>query len=232
MEPAANQRLLDIDPAALMQEGSQREKWEAISDLDGFFQRVYAYYRERGLWCILAARIISLLTLAFIIVGHTCHVARATLFFSPPSAALSCSCMCLCLCASARYMQCLFIFLVEMLNWSEIFDAHRTGQTCSQIPLIRPDWFQEMPFFRVFYYYLLFTLFWLWTLFHFVADLRPLFEMRTLFRDKLNLEDYQLQVVSWDEIVVKLIDLQKTSARRPRASLDRAPDHARPSDIS
>ena len=80
-----------------------------------------------------------------------------------------------------------------------------------------------MPFFRVFYYYLLFTLFWLWTLFHFVADLRPLLEMRTLFRDKLNLQDYQLQVVSWDEIIVKLIDLQKTGAcALPRAPLNRS----------
>ena len=39
-----------------------QERWEAVSDLDSFFARVYAYYRERGLYCILAARIISLLS--------------------------------------------------------------------------------------------------------------------------------------------------------------------------
>ena len=61
------QRLLEIDPA-LLQEGQQREAWEAISDLDAFFARAYTYYRERGLRCILASRIISLLTLAFTIV--------------------------------------------------------------------------------------------------------------------------------------------------------------------
>ena len=35
--------------------------------------------------------------------------------------------------------------------------------------------------------------------------------MRALYRDKLHLEDSDLQVVSWDEVVVRLIELQKTA---------------------
>ena len=95
----------------------------------------------------------------------------------------------------AFFLQCLFVFLVELLNWPDILAAHRTGQTCTNIALIRPDWMQHSSYFRVFYYYFLFTLFWLWTLLHFVWDLRPLFEMRALYRDKLHLEDSDLQIV-------------------------------------
>jgi len=60
-------RLLAMDPVTLLEDGP-KETWEAISDLDNFFARVYTYYNERGLRCILASRIISLLTLAFTIV--------------------------------------------------------------------------------------------------------------------------------------------------------------------
>ena len=50
----------------LLQDGTE-EKWEAISDLDAFFSRVYDYFNERGLRCIITARIINLLTLLFTI---------------------------------------------------------------------------------------------------------------------------------------------------------------------
>ena len=45
----------------------------------------------------------------------------------------------------------------------------------------------------------------------FVSDLRSLIEMRSLYRDKLRLEDADLQVVSWDEIVSKLVELQQST---------------------
>ena len=65
--PSQQQRLLEMDPIAVVQDGA-REQWEAIPDLDVFLERVYEYFRARGLRCILASRIISLLTLAFTIV--------------------------------------------------------------------------------------------------------------------------------------------------------------------
>ena len=176
MEPKyqqpTQQRLLELDPAALLQDGAQ-EQWEAISDLDSFFARVYAYYHERGLQCILASRIISLLTLAFTIL--------------------------------------LFIFLVELLDWhAVVYDCHNED-SCLTISLIRRDWLHTLSAFRVVYYYLLFTLYFLYSLGHFLMELRPLFEMHTLFRDKLQIADTDLHVIAWDEIVVKLIELQRTA---------------------
>ena len=104
-EPA--QRLLDIDPA-LLEDGEQREQWEAIPDLDHFFARVYAYYRERGLRCILASRIISLLTLSFTIVRSR-SVPRDADALTGTGVVVR-----------VITAQMLVIFVVEMLNWHGI----------------------------------------------------------------------------------------------------------------
>ena len=42
-------------------------KVEPISDLDLFFERLYCYYCEKGLWCIIVKWIVELLSLAFTI---------------------------------------------------------------------------------------------------------------------------------------------------------------------
>lgn len=161
MEQGTRQTLLGdlaMDPALLQDE---TERWEAISDLDSFFVRVYSYYRERGLRCILASRIISLLTLAFTII--------------------------------------LFVFLVEMLNWHDVVYECTSEATCASVRLVSPDWYRHVSAFRVLYYYLLFTLYWLWTFFQFVQDLRPLIEMRAFYRDKLQLDDADLQARAREE---------------------------------
>ncbi|CAJ0766075.1 4724_t:CDS:10 [Entrophospora sp. SA101] len=42
-------------------------KWANVENLDVFFERVYAYYIGKGLYCILLSRCLSLLTIAFVI---------------------------------------------------------------------------------------------------------------------------------------------------------------------
>ncbi|KAI9253926.1 autophagy protein Apg9-domain-containing protein [Phascolomyces articulosus] len=42
-------------------------RWANVNDLDDFFKRVYDYYMGRGMYCILLARFLNLLTLAFVI---------------------------------------------------------------------------------------------------------------------------------------------------------------------
>ena len=42
-------------------------KVEPIADLDLFFERLYSYYCEKGLWCIIVKWIVELLSLAFTI---------------------------------------------------------------------------------------------------------------------------------------------------------------------
>eukprot|EP00735_Rhodelphis_limneticus_P008705 TRINITY_DN2204_c0_g1::TRINITY_DN2204_c0_g1_i1::g.6795::m.6795 TRINITY_DN2204_c0_g1::TRINITY_DN2204_c0_g1_i1::g.6795 ORF type:complete len:643 (-),score=90.70,sp/Q8RUS5/ATG9_ARATH/39.49/7e-154,APG9/PF04109.11/8.2e-128,DUF4231/PF14015.1/1.3e+04,DUF4231/PF14015.1/0.033 TRINITY_DN2204_c0_g1_i1:613-2541(-) len=55
-----------FDSASLLQ-GEGREHWEAISNLDLFFERLYNYYLEKGFICIVIKRILNLMTLAFTI---------------------------------------------------------------------------------------------------------------------------------------------------------------------
>ena len=81
-----SQRLMgamEMEMGTLLQDGAE-EKWEAISDLDAFFSRVYDYFNERGLRCIITARIINLLTLLFTI---TCTAMWKTTW--PPQASAS-----------------------------------------------------------------------------------------------------------------------------------------------
>lgn len=74
---AAGQQLLpaegDADPAPRgenffhLEAERTREQWEAMSDLDLFFTRVYTYFRERGFFGLLLSRLMALLTLLFTI---------------------------------------------------------------------------------------------------------------------------------------------------------------------
>ena len=64
-----------------------------------------------------------------------------------------------------------------MLNWDDIIYACQSEATCLQINFTRPDWPRHsstLGLFAVFYYCLFFSLSWLYTLLHFVLDLRPL----------------------------------------------------------
>lgn len=170
-EHVDNSRLLEMemDPAVL--QGGAREQWEAISDLDAFFTRVYTYFHEKGLRCILASRIISLLMLAFTIV--------------------------------------LTVWLVECLNWHGLLYDCKDEASCAAVPLHRDDALQHpSPFLAMFF--VLFTLYWFWSLAHFVWNIVPLLEMRTFFREKLHIGDADLQVLSWDTVVQRIVELQRT----------------------
>ena len=48
----------DLLPA---EDRARANGWAFVSDLDAFFSRMYAYYYERGFWCILASRVAHLM---------------------------------------------------------------------------------------------------------------------------------------------------------------------------
>ncbi len=155
-----------------LQEGAP-EQWEAVSDLDNFFQRVYTYYHERGLRCILASRILALVTLAFAI--------------------------------------CLTIFLAEVINWQGLRYDCLDDFSCSNVSFVRSNALHPPSLFTTLYFGPLLVLYWLWNLANFVLDLRPLLEMRSLFAEKLGTSDAELYNLTWDEIVVRIIELQRAT---------------------
>ncbi|WVR06657.1 hypothetical protein IAU60_003689 [Kwoniella sp. DSM 27419] len=46
-------------------------KWVNVEDLDRFLQEVYDYYKGKGIWCIVLARVLNLLTTFFVIAFST-----------------------------------------------------------------------------------------------------------------------------------------------------------------
>lgn len=46
-------------------------RWTNVENMDDFFQKVYNYYQGKGLYCILLARLLNLLVLAFLIFFST-----------------------------------------------------------------------------------------------------------------------------------------------------------------
>ena len=54
-----------VTPSWLL--NAESRKVEPISDLDLFFERLYNYYCEKGLWCVIVKWIVELLSLAFTI---------------------------------------------------------------------------------------------------------------------------------------------------------------------
>ena len=197
-------RLLEVEMDPALLHGGAREQWEAISDLDAFFRHVYNYFHERGMRCILASRVISLLVLAF------------TMLFT--------------------------VWLVECMNWHGLLYACVDETSCATVRLVREDAFRSPSPFLVFYL-ILFTLYWLWSFAHFLWDLCPLLEMQSFFRNKLRIDDQDLQatltptrparqprraghdsrpaqpegprtfdaqVIPWDTVVQRVVELQRT----------------------
>ena len=209
MEPANEgnaQRLMEMEMGTLLQDGVE-ERWEAISDLDAFFSRVYEYFNQRGLRCILTSRIISLLTLVFTIIltvflfdvmnwqGGQQHTPPALMPCLPalPSAP-HCD-------SPGRPGTAPRAGLLE-----ECVDDH----TCATVRLVKPDALKHPGFFLSLYV-TLFTLYLAWAVLHFFLDLRRVLEMRTFFRDKLHIDDVDLQAIQWDTVVQRIVELQQTS---------------------
>jgi len=224
-----SQRLMgamEMEMGTLLQDGAE-EKWEAISDLDAFFSRVYDYFNERGLRCIITARIINLLTLLFTItctaMWNTTWPLQGSAIPTPrrlgpvqgpgcPSRSVG---------AGRQYGPCFrhrfTVFLLDVMNWQGLLYLCVSEETCASVPLVKADYlshasfFSAHPSFFLSLYILLFAGYLIWSVAHFFLDLRPLLEMHALFQDKLHICDTDLQAIQWDTVVQRIVDLQQTS---------------------
>ena len=184
---------LPAHPAS--QDGGQ-EQWEAVQDLDSFFQRVYAYYQERGLRCILASRIISLATQGFTILFalflfEMCAAATAAAAGAAAAAASSNGST-----TTAEHTPVLTPrpcpCVTRRLNWDGLRYDCLDDLSCSNVTFIRPNALHPPSLLTLLYFGPLLTLYWLWSLLNFGLEMRPLLEMRHLFSEKLGVEDADL----------------------------------------
>jgi hypothetical protein len=64
-------------------------------------------------------------------------------------------------------------------------------------------------------YLAIFTLYWLWTVVHFVADLRDLLELKHFVNNKLGISERQVKMMTWSELVHRIVLLQRTTRCAP-----------------
>ena len=159
-----------------------------VSDLDLFFSNVYGYYAERGLPAIVAARVTNLVSVGFTVLLST------TLFaFLDWSALLECKSESTC------------EPLHHYLDWGPLgwLVGAPPEETTSA-------WWSA----TIAVYFATCSAFWLWNFVSLFPTLRTALEMSRFFRQKLRIDNRQLQTVSWDVVVQRLASLQRTAGNR------------------
>ncbi|KAI8977112.1 autophagy protein Apg9-domain-containing protein [Mycotypha africana] len=141
-------------------------RWANVQNMDDFFQRVYEYYQGKGLYCILLARLLNLLTLAFIIIFST--------------------------------------FLIGCVNYSDITSHHKLEE------VIEPQCISNLSATK-FLFLLIFIAWWAWQLIRFVIDLPMLREMHNFYTHLLLIPDQDMQTVSWQTVLERIIDIRESN---------------------
>lgn len=155
---------------------------DPIADLDLFFERLYSYYCEKGLWCIIIKWIVELLSLAFTI----CFSAFFLLFVDWNG---------------LRNAKC-GMDAVE----SGIKPCDLAKEALHQHPLI-PFTFSR----AVIVGYLgIFSIYWVFCFLRFFAQLKDTLKTRQFYYDSLHVMDNEIQTMPWASILEKIVQLQAT----------------------
>ncbi|TKA62511.1 hypothetical protein B0A49_09228, partial [Cryomyces minteri] len=141
-------------------------KWASVQNLDKFLLEVYEYFLGHGIWSILLARFLNLLTIAFV------------LGFS--------------------------IFLTACINYSEI--PKRTSLS----EVVVPKCTNNMSGFWNLMIWLL-SFLWIAKLFQDIADIPRLWYLHNFYHHLLEIPDTDIQTVSWQHVVHRLMTLRDTN---------------------
>ncbi|KAI8048954.1 autophagy protein Apg9-domain-containing protein [Gilbertella persicaria] len=152
-------------------------RWANVENMDDFFQRVYDYYQGKGIYCILLARLLNVLTLAFIIGFST--------------------------------------FLVGCVNYSEITSHHKLAD------VIEPHCLSRLSATK-FLFLLIFIVWWGYQAIRFITDLPRLQEMHNFYTHLLLIPDQDMQTVSWQTVLDRIIAIRETN---PNANDIRLTEH-------
>ncbi|GAA5815555.1 hypothetical protein MFLAVUS_009067 [Mucor flavus] len=152
-------------------------RWANVENMDDFFKRVYEYFQGKGLYCILLARLLNLLTLAFMIIFST--------------------------------------FLIGCVNYSEITSHHKLSE------VVEPQCLSKLSITKVFSLSI-FIVWWVWQGIRFVTDIPMLKEMHNFYTHLLLIPDQDMQTVSWEKVLERIIDIRETN---PNVSDIRLTEH-------
>ncbi|XP_045803752.1 autophagy-related protein 9-like [Trifolium pratense] len=155
---------------------------EPIADLDLFFERLYSYYCEKGLWCIVIKWIVELLSLGFTI----CFSGFFLLYVDWNG---------------LRNAKC-GMDAVE----SGIKPCDLGKEALNQHPLTPMTLTKAI----IVGYLGIFSIYWIVCFLRFFAQLKDTLEIRQFYYDSLHVTDNEIQTMPWATIVDKVVLVQST----------------------
>ncbi|XP_043704370.1 autophagy-related protein 9-like [Telopea speciosissima] len=154
-------------------------KVEAIADLDLFFERLYNYYCEKGLWCIIIKWVVELLSLGFTI----CFSGFFLLFVDWNG---------------LRKVKCGIDAFGSGKNCDlakEALHSHPlTPFTLSKGIIVG--------------YLGIFSIYWIFCFLRFFTQLKDTLEIRHFYYNSLHVTDREVQTTSWASILGKVVQIQ------------------------
>ncbi|GMH25770.1 hypothetical protein Nepgr_027613 [Nepenthes gracilis] len=153
---------------------------EPIADLDLFFERLYSYYCEKGLWCIIVKWIVELLSLAFTI----CFSGFFLLFVDWNG---------------LRNAKC-GIDAVE----SGTRPCDLAKEALHQHPLTPLTIYKIV----ILGYLGIFSIYWIFCFLRFFAQLKYILRIRHFYCESLHVTDKELQTMPWASILEKVVEVQ------------------------
>ncbi|KAF8394290.1 hypothetical protein HHK36_020496 [Tetracentron sinense] len=157
-------------------------KGELIADLDLFFERLYNYYCEKGLWCIIIKWIVELLSLGFTI----CFSGFFLLFVDWNG---------------LRNAKC-GIDAVE----SGIKPCDLAKEILHQHPLTPLTLSKSI----IVGYLGIFSIYWIFCFLRFFAQLKDTLDIRHFYYNSLHVTDSEVQTMPWASILEKVVQLQRS----------------------
>ncbi|XP_061358504.1 autophagy-related protein 9-like isoform X2 [Gastrolobium bilobum] len=155
---------------------------EPIADLDLFFERLYSYYCEKGLWCIIIKWIVELLSLGFTI----CFSGFFLLYVDWNG---------------LRNAKC-GMDAVE----SGIKPCDLAKEALHQHPLTPLTLTKAI----IVGYLGIFSIYWLFCFLRFFAQLKDTLEIRQFYFNSLHVTDNEIQTMPWATIIEKVVLVQSS----------------------
>lgn len=157
-------------------------KVEPIADLDLFFERLYSYYCEKGLWCIIVKWIVELLSLAFTI----CFSGFFLLYVDWDG---------------LRNAKC-GMDAVE----SGIKPCDLAKEALHQHPLTP----LTLPKAVILGYLGIFSTYWIFCFFRFFAQLKETLRIRHFYYNSLHVRDSEIKTMPWASVLEKVVRVQSS----------------------
>ncbi|CAA2967870.1 autophagy-related protein 9-like isoform X2 [Olea europaea var. sylvestris] len=153
---------------------------EPIGDLDLFFQRIYSYYCEKGLWCIIIKWIFELLSLAFTI----CFSGFFLLYVDWNG---------------LRNAKCGMVAVESGIKPCDLSKEALHEHPLTPFTLIKSI---------IVGYLAIFSIYWIFCFLRFFAQLKETLKIRHFYHNSLHVTDKEIQTTPWALILEKVVKVQ------------------------